>query len=82
MLLPETDLAGAEATAERVRAEVEGTVIDTELGPLTVTASFGVAQLTAAEPDMGTVLGMADAALYEAKAAGRNRVVVAAVPLS
>jgi hypothetical protein len=39
-----------------------------------VTASLGVAQALPGEADVNAVLGRADAALYAAKAAGRNRV--------
>jgi hypothetical protein len=45
-------------------------------GPLRVTASFGVAALDAQTRDAEALLQHADAALYDAKAAGRNRSVL------
>ncbi len=75
VLLPETDLAQAGATAERLRESIANArpkrADPVEIPPLT--ASVGVAQL---EPDQGVpaLLDAADEALYAAKAAGRNRV--------
>ena len=77
VLLPETDELGAEGLAERLRTELallrlEGPGAE----PLRVTASFGVAVYPqAASGD--DLLILADAALYAAKAAGKNRVVLA-----
>ena len=42
--------------------------------PLGLTASFGVASLRAADLTPGSLLARADAAMYRAKQAGRNRV--------
>jgi diguanylate cyclase (GGDEF)-like protein len=75
MLLPETDLDAAKAVAERLRQTVETAVFAPVPGvQVGVTASFGVAQY---EPglDRAAFVQRADQALYEAKAAGRNRVV-------
>jgi diguanylate cyclase (GGDEF)-like protein len=47
-------------------------------GALGVTVSIGVATLQDADRDGGALLHAADSALYEAKAAGRNRSAVAA----
>jgi diguanylate cyclase (GGDEF)-like protein/PAS domain S-box-containing protein len=82
-LLPDTDLAGALATAERLRAAVERDVFyDFPSGPeetvqrLRVTISVGAASLTpGGEADGRELVARADRALYEAKAGGRNRVV-------
>jgi len=78
VLLPETDALGAEGLAERLRAELAALELQ---GPgldlVHVTASFGVAVYPeAASGD--DLLSFADAALYAAKAAGKNRVVLAA----
>jgi diguanylate cyclase (GGDEF)-like protein len=74
VLVPETDLAGARALAQRLRrnlAKARVTLTDgTELG---VTASLGVA----AKTDLARaeeLVAAADHALYEAKRAGKNRV--------
>ena len=75
MLLPETPGDPAHALAERLREVFAGTVVALGDGRETsFTASFGVAvrsDLTSLED----VLRAADAALYEAKGAGRDRVV-------
>ena len=74
LLLPSTDAAGATQVAERAREALERRAIVTQDGDtVQVTASFGVA----AYPDHGTgddLLAAADAALYNAKRLGRNRV--------
>lgn len=74
-ILPGTDLPGAAGVAERLRREVEAARVD----GLRVTLSLGVAGY----PEIGggveaeTLVAAADAALYRAKQAGRNRVMSA-----
>jgi len=75
VLLPETDLEAALICAERFRSALEAR--DCGL-PAPVTSSFGVACLQSGESG-ASLLARADAALYAAKQAGRNRV-AAAVP--
>src|SRR6266540_3113000 len=69
--------AGAAQLAERARTALERRTILTQDGEsIHVTASFGVA----AHPDHGSgddLLAAADAALYEAKRRGKNRVLTA-----
>jgi diguanylate cyclase (GGDEF)-like protein len=72
---PETEWGEAMELAERVRAAVSSSPTAWEGRPLTVTASFGVAMLSAQDADADAVIQRADRALYAAKAAGRNRVV-------
>jgi diguanylate cyclase (GGDEF)-like protein len=73
--------AGAEEAvvlAEKVRLAVEQMVI--ELGPgryARITASFGVASTELHVTDQKALVSLADAALYRAKEAGRNRVEMA-----
>jgi diguanylate cyclase (GGDEF)-like protein len=76
VLLPEQDFSGAHAMAENLRALVAG--LDTsDIAPgLRVTASLGLAVLRPGE-DRDSLLRRADAALYAAKNAGRDRVVAA-----
>jgi diguanylate cyclase (GGDEF)-like protein len=77
LLLPDTDADGAERVAERLRLALERQVIVSLEGePVRVTASLGVA----AFPEAGggaQLVEAADEALYGAKRAGKNRVVVA-----
>lgn len=68
-MLPETDLPMAREVAERLRLAVE---TETE-----VTISLGIASLVETIPDRETLVRLADAALYQAKQNGRNRVEVA-----
>jgi diguanylate cyclase (GGDEF)-like protein len=70
VLLPDVGLAGARAFAERVRENVQNLSVG-EAGRITVSA--GVAELQPDE-DAAAALVRADASLYRAKAAGRNRV--------
>ncbi|HEX4462066.1 MAG TPA: sensor domain-containing diguanylate cyclase, partial [Polyangia bacterium] len=70
-LLPRTNLADAHAVAERIRAAVEGHEFD----GLHITASLGVAGWTEAGVELPErLVERTDAALYRAKAAGKNRV--------
>ena len=76
VILPQTDLGGAELLAERMRTAIEELRIKRNdgKGVLDVTASFGVASLPACAHDRETLIAEADAALYRAKRAGKNRV--------
>jgi diguanylate cyclase (GGDEF)-like protein len=76
VILPQTDVAGAELLAERMRSAVEAIEIDRldGGGRLKVTASFGVASLPSNAHDKDSLIAEADAALYRAKRAGKNRV--------
>jgi diguanylate cyclase (GGDEF)-like protein len=75
LVLPGTPLLGGRRLCERIRRQLEELRIETEDGQtITVTASFGASSF----PTYGSVdrlLAAADSALYEAKGAGRNRVV-------
>jgi two-component system cell cycle response regulator len=77
VLLPETDDEGAERFAERIRVAVEQHpfVAGKESGTLSMTTSVGVAVFPAARIEsVEDLFARADAALYRAKADGRNRV--------
>jgi diguanylate cyclase (GGDEF)-like protein len=75
VLLPQTDLDGAERLAERLRVTMAERRLMLDPGTsFSVTASFGVA----AFPDAATpaaLFAAADEALYRAKSEGKNRVV-------
>ncbi len=80
VVMPDTPKELAASVAERLRAIVEDTPfyvrsIDTELS---ITASLGIATSSGAFGAPDEILKQADRALYEAKHAGRNRVVAAA----
>lgn len=72
VLLPETDLASAIFAAERLRAAVAGRSVTTNAGPLSVTASIGVAFADWHAESPAALLKRADQALYVAKRGGRN----------
>ena len=76
LLLPGAGLEAALARAEQVRIACAAVRHRTGGGPVAVTVSVGVA-LASAGTDAVALLAAADAALYEAKRAGRNRVAVA-----
>lgn len=62
------------ATAEEIRRRFAGIVVSTEKGEIRPTASIGMATAIAAERSLAKLISEADNALYQAKAAGRNRV--------
>jgi len=79
VLLPDTGGATAGGVAERLRAALDRAAAAGGAGQPGYTVSIGLATLQDGETLAG-LLGRADAALYGAKAAGRNRVCAAAMP--
>jgi diguanylate cyclase (GGDEF)-like protein len=85
LLLPQTDITGAMALAERMRQSFElATTRGWDGREVRSTASFGVVAVNCAD-ELGLVteeslVGAADAQLYRAKNAGRNRVCAGAAP--
>ena len=77
ILLPDTTSEDAAILAERVRADVEGTVFPSEEGNFSITVSIGVASMSGPGDSLNDLLRRADRALYESKRAGRNRATVA-----
>ncbi len=74
ILLPQTSLTGASATAERLREAISLLKVASPNGgaPIRVTASFGVASYTESVKAGDLLFPAADMALYQAKSAGRN----------
>lgn len=76
IVLPGIELHDGVVVAERLRATLEAA----KPGGLGITASFGVSAGAGKDVNYGRLFKAADEALYEAKAAGRNRVVAAGAP--
>jgi diguanylate cyclase (GGDEF)-like protein len=77
VVLPGTDIEGAYNLAERMRHGIEelSFPLADGRGTLRVTASLGVASMPRSATDPRELLSRADAALYEAKRSGKNKVV-------
>jgi diguanylate cyclase (GGDEF)-like protein len=76
-LLSDTDLEAALQVAEVLRSRIASLDFDSLTGGLPVRVSIGVAQLSEELMAAGSLVAAADAAMYEAKRQGRNRVVCA-----
>jgi diguanylate cyclase (GGDEF)-like protein len=83
VVLPQTDGFGAARLAERMRAAIEELSVPRVggVGAIEVTASFGVAAVPENAFDRHDLIAAADAALYVAKRAGKNRVERAGTPV-
>ncbi len=79
VVIPGAGPEGAAAAAERARLAIERRPCVVDGMELQITVSAGVAS-SAADMDTDALLRLADAALYRAKEAGRNRVVGAGMP--
>ncbi len=83
IILPECSTSDALTIAEKLRTTIETSHFPDSLGTFTasITASLGIATydpaITAHAPDSEKIISLADKALYEAKEAGRNRIVTA-----
>jgi diguanylate cyclase (GGDEF)-like protein len=83
VLLPNTDVSSASKLAERIREEIAASPIALPAGDsVTITASIGIAEVSPGPDDKDlktlgdSLIARADVALYAAKTAGRDRVVV------
>jgi len=75
VLLPNTDAEGARGVAERIQQDLKDIAVPAGTTTVGATASFGISSF----PDLaalGDLLNDADRSLYEAKRAGKNRIVV------
>jgi diguanylate cyclase (GGDEF)-like protein len=75
VLMPQTEVAEAHGVAERVRAAIEGLVTAYRGLSIGVTVSIGCAALALEDAHLDDLVKRSDDKLYEAKSAGRNRVV-------
>ena len=82
VVLPGTDAEQAQPLAESIRKEIEACqwLEGEDVDLSRVTASFGVASFPLHAGDAESLFRQADAAMYEAKRAGKNRVMVAPLP--
>ena len=77
VILPETPAAGAQHVADNVRRAVSGLCVSVGGSDVVdVTTSIGVTTTVSGEIDAEALVARADAALYAAKRAGRNRAVM------
>jgi diguanylate cyclase (GGDEF)-like protein len=74
LLLPATSLDQGREVADRIRARFAATQLVVGADTLATTVSVGVTTSQGHNPDLARIMVAADAALYRAKAEGRNRV--------
>jgi diguanylate cyclase (GGDEF)-like protein len=75
ILLPGSGLEAARQRAEQLRIAITGISVGFGGDELRVSASFGIATTSSSGYELRQLLAHADSALYQAKSAGRNRVV-------
>ncbi len=80
IVLVDTDTEGARVLTERLRKAVETMTVEHEQQRIRFTISLGIAPLRGDLPGYEQWIARADQALYQAKQAGRNRVVIFQVP--
>ncbi len=78
IILVDSDANAAARVGDRIRQAIKQVKFPGDGGPFNVTVSMGVAEPLYAESSINDVLERADAALYQAKRSGRDRVIVAA----
>ena len=79
-VMPSTDGQSALAAAERMRSAFAEEPMRIGGGDITITVSVGVAVLDAQDQQYSHLLRRADRAMYAAKSAGRNRVMLDGIP--
>lgn len=78
VIMPDTEPALAQRVAERVRQDIEKEPFQVSGKMVQVTVSIGVASVDYGADSVSALMRRADAALYQAKNSGRNRVVATA----
>ena len=76
ILLPESELAGAVKTAERIQKSLASNCPSFEGNEITVTLSLGICTVSDSHTNFEAVIKDADTAMYRAKESGRNRIEV------
>lgn len=76
LLLPDTRLSQSNSVMARIKRELAARPLEENNTRITITFSGGVTQ-RAAQESLDAMISRADAALYQAKAAGKNRVILA-----
>ena len=76
ILLPETDSGQAAEIAERLRDQMERSLVSDDGRETSYTASFGIAQVEDGDITTESALKRADMAMYATKNSGRNRVTI------
>ncbi|TXJ16066.1 MAG: GGDEF domain-containing protein, partial [Afipia sp.] len=82
IIMPDSTPKSSAAVADRIRSQIEATSIQTASGPVRATVSAGIAVRSVEPETLQSLLNRADAALYEAKASGRNRVEISSFSLA
>jgi len=72
IMLPDTNVAGAQLVAEKIHASLTGLTMNIIDTVPEITVSMGIAEVKA-EDDIKKTISLADQYLYEAKNSGRNR---------
>jgi diguanylate cyclase (GGDEF)-like protein/PAS domain S-box-containing protein len=76
LFIPEVELEATRQIAERIRTSVEQALGESRFSTPPVTISLGIVSLTDDIPSLSALVARADAAMYDAKRNGRNRVAV------
>lgn len=74
--MPETTMDKAQIVCDRLRENISGLTVKANGKEVKFTVSMGVTQFSPSTDDLETFMSRADAALYQAKEAGRNQVVL------
>ena len=82
IIMPDAGPKASATVADRIRTQIEATTVQTENGPVRATVSAGIAVRSVEPETLQALLSRADAALYEAKASGRNRVQISGFSLA
>jgi hypothetical protein len=80
LVLPDANVERAQRAADKLRHSIANTPVASADELISVTASIGLTLSAPGETDAQQLIARADAALYEAKRAGRNRTAIHLAP--